>query len=259
MSLHQTLAVSLISLAAGLALADQGNTVSTALREGEVPHQALMTRVATRVSQEAAQRYPEATIEVQINPIDPRVRLPDCTLLNTQLQGERRYGRFSVAVSCRKPSVWKIFLTGDLHVALPVVVSRGAIGRSTEIQSSQVELEQRDISNLRNRYLTDLDAVIGWEARQDVPADHVFYAQQLKPARLVKKGDRVQITAEHAQISINATGVALSDGVRGQQIQIRNIHSGRIVHAWVRGPGRVSTRSGNTDRDKPQKLAFSQN
>ncbi len=205
------------------------------------PHAVLLAQVSDYVTQQAAARYPDADIDVRMNPLDSRVRLPMCSSLDTQLQNERKFGRVAVAVSCRSPIPWKIFLTGEVRVALPVVVSRGAISRQSEIQADQVELQKRDIAKLRSRYLTTLESVVGWETRKDVAADQVFYAQQLQPARLVKKGDRVQITARYKQVRIRTNGMALSDGVRGQQIAVRNQHSQRIVHGWVSAPGEVST------------------
>ena len=66
-------------------------------------------------------------------------------------------------------------------------------------------------------------------------------ASQLDVPIAVERGSKVQIVARRGGVEITGVGEALSAGRIGSQVRVRNQSSGRIVHGWVTGPGRVST------------------
>ena len=53
----------------------------------------------------------------------------------------------------------------------------------------------------------------------------------------MRKGDQVVIRAKTNAINVFMPGEALSDGVPGEQIRVRNLRSQRIVRARVVEPG----------------------
>jgi flagella basal body P-ring formation protein FlgA len=57
---------------------------------------------------------------------------------------------------------------------------------------------------------------------------------------LIKRGDRVAITAEKSGIGISMNGIAQSDGSRGQAIRVKNQNSERVINAIVIDSGKVS-------------------
>ncbi|MCY1454933.1 flagella basal body P-ring formation protein FlgA [compost metagenome] len=56
---------------------------------------------------------------------------------------------------------------------------------------------------------------------------------------MVSKGDQVVISAMSPAINVRMPGEALSNGAPGEQIRVRNLSSGRVVKARVKGPGQV--------------------
>jgi flagella basal body P-ring formation protein FlgA len=61
----------------------------------------------------------------------------------------------------------------------------------------------------------------------------------VQPAEAIRKGDQVVITARSGTVSVRMPGEALSDGVIGKQISVRNQRSNRVIRARVVGPGQV--------------------
>jgi flagella basal body P-ring formation protein FlgA len=61
----------------------------------------------------------------------------------------------------------------------------------------------------------------------------------LEDPPLVEKGKRVLIRAENELIRVTTLGKVLEEGRAGDQIQVMNIGSGKVVLATVVGPGTV--------------------
>jgi flagella basal body P-ring formation protein FlgA len=55
-------------------------------------------------------------------------------------------------------------------------------------------------------------------------------------------GDSVVLDAGHGLVAVSTQAIALTDGVYGEQIDVRNPRSNRIVTGWVTGRGTVTTR-----------------
>jgi flagella basal body P-ring formation protein FlgA len=92
---------------------------------------------------------------------------------------------------------------------------------------------------LNNAYLTSPDQVAGLRLRRQVAADTVLAPNQLEQQEVVKRGDKVVISAANSQVSVRMPGEALENGNMGTQIRVRNIRSGRVVKGRVTGPGQV--------------------
>ena len=54
------------------------------------------------------------------------------------------------------------------------------------------------------------------------------------------KCERVNIQSGKAGLLISAPGVAIMDGIKGQQIPVKNVSSQRVIHATVTAPGQVT-------------------
>ena len=209
--------------------------------DGEQDIGLLMQEVEDYLRGRSEQFYPNADLTISMNPPDKRVRLPLCESLEKTVQGERRYGRIAIEIRCRKPRAWSVYLTGMVTVKIPVAVAQNTIKRGSSIQATDISMQYRVLSQLGSRYLSSVDELLGWEAKRDISKGSIIFAQQLQAFRLVHKGDRVQITSSKNGFSVAASGIALNDGIQGQQIPVRNQQSNRVIHAWVTQRGLVST------------------
>jgi flagella basal body P-ring formation protein FlgA len=61
----------------------------------------------------------------------------------------------------------------------------------------------------------------------------------LQARNLVHAGQQVTIVAEGDGVRIATIADAIEDGQMGQSILVRNIQSGRVLHAMVSGAGTV--------------------
>jgi flagella basal body P-ring formation protein FlgA len=194
---------------------------------------------------EAREEYPDARVEARMQSLDPRLDLPPCETAELTPRGQQRHGRIPVAVRCLTPQPWSVFLTGDVAVSVPVVITTRPIRRGETFDASMLTLADQDLTQLRSLFYTDPAVVVGKEARRNLPASAVVVVSQLTEPVAVERGNKVQIVARRGSVEITSAGEALSDGRLGAQVRVRNLNSGRIVHAWVESPGRVSTTPGH--------------
>lgn len=184
----------------------------------------------------------DARYEVRVNRLDNRLRLPLCPegALGAELESPAEpVGRVTVRLSCESEVRWRLFVPAEVSLYQPVLVTTRPLPRHGVITAQDVTLLERDVGLLNNAYLTDIDQVAGLRLRRQVAADTVLAPNQLEQQEVIKRGDKVVISAANSQVSVRMPGEALENGNMGIQIRVRNVRSGRVVKARVTGPGQV--------------------
>ena len=179
--------------------------------------------------------------EIQVNPLDPRLRLAACDSDLTQsLESPAQpVGRVTVRVSCEGSTPWTVFVPAQVRIFRPVVVVKTALRRDSIIGAGDVALVEQDVSLLNRGYVTEVEQVIGRKLTRATRADQVLTPAMLQLAEAVGRGDQVVISARSGGINVRMQGEALSGGTLGQQISVRNLTSQRVIRARVAGPGQV--------------------
>ena len=179
--------------------------------------------------------------EIQVNPLDPRLRLAACDSDLTQsLESPAQpVGRVTVRVSCEGSTPWTVFVPAQVHIFRPVVLVKTALRRDSIIGAGDVALVEQDVSLLNRGYVTEVEQVIGRKLTRATRTDQVLTPAMLQLAEAVRRGDQVVISARSGGINVRMQGEALSGGTLGQQISVRNLTSQRVIRARVAGPGQV--------------------
>ena len=81
----------------------------------------------------------------------------------------------------------------------------------------------------------------GLSARVRTPEGTPLSDDRFERTRCVKKGDKVTLRSDNELIRVEMPALALSDGDVGDVVEARNLKSGRVVKAVVRGPGELAT------------------
>ncbi len=179
--------------------------------------------------------------EIQVNPLDPRLRLAACDSDLTQsLESPAQpVGRVTVRVSCEGSTPWTVFVPAQVRIFRPVVVVKTALRRDSIIGAGDVALVEQDVSLLNRGYVAEVEQVIGRKLTRATRTDQVLTPAMLQLAEAVRRGDQVVISARSGGINVRMQGEALSGGTLGQQISVRNLTSQRVIRARVAGPGQV--------------------
>lgn len=183
----------------------------------------------------------QARYEVSINRLDPRLRLPACDKdLTTTLESPSQpVGRVSVRVRCEGSAPWSVFVPAEVRLYREVVIASRPLKRNSVLGAADLALVERDVGLLNQGYLTDLQQAIGKKLTRPLNPDQILAPVHLQLADIVRKGDQVVISAGNATVNVRMPGEALSDGALGQQINVRNLRSQRVIKARVTGPGQV--------------------
>jgi len=179
--------------------------------------------------------------EIQVNRLDPRLRLPLCDQeLNARLESPAQpIGRVTVKVSCDGSSPWSVFIPAQVKVFRDVVVVKRPLTRGSIIGDADVALAERDTGTLGQAFLVTTEQAVGSKLTRPVVADQAILLTSLEKADVIAKGDHVVIKAQSGAINVNMPGEALSAGAPGEQIRVRNLQSQRVIKARVTGPGVV--------------------
>ncbi|MDF3194440.1 MAG: flagella basal body P-ring formation protein FlgA [Gammaproteobacteria bacterium HGW-Gammaproteobacteria-13] len=179
--------------------------------------------------------------EIQINRLDPRLRLPLCPQpLTTTLESPAEpIGRVTLRVRCDGDAPWTVFVPGQVRLYREVVIASRPLKRDNLLTDMDVVLAERDVGLLNQGYLTALKQAIGKKLTRPLLPDQVLAPIHVQAAEAIRKGDQVVISARSGGISVRMPGEALSDGTIGKQISVRNQRSNRVIRARVVGPGQV--------------------
>lgn len=178
--------------------------------------------------------------EIQVNPLDPRLRMPLCSQqLDASLESPTPLGRVTVKVRCNGSAPWTVFVPAQVRLLREVVVMTRPLKRESVIDQGDVALRERDVGTLTQGYLTQLEQAVGMKLVRPTVLDQVLTQQHMEQADVIRKGDQVVIVARSGSLSVRMPGEALDRGGIEAQIRVRNLNSKRVVKARVTGPGQV--------------------
>src|SRR5207253_7487115 len=188
-----------------------------------------------------ATSHTEGRYEIQVNQLDPRLRMPLCDkeLTATLESPAQPLGRVIVKVRCDGASPWTVFVPAQVRLFREVVTTTRPLKRAGIIEPEDVILRERDISLINQGYLTSVDQAIGQKLVRPMVSDQVITLVHMEQAEVVRKGDQVVISVRSGTLNVRMPGEALSNGGLSEQIRVKNLNSQRIIKARVTAPGQV--------------------
>lgn len=145
----------------------------------------------------------------------------------------------TVRIRCDGNSPWTVFVPAQVKLFRDVVVVARPLKRTAVIGPEDVALRERDISQISQGYLTEIDQAIGQKVVRPLVIDQVITQVHIEQAELIRKGDHVVITARSGTLSVRMPGEALTNGGLNEQIRVKNLNSKRVVKARVIAAGQV--------------------
>ena len=173
--------------------------------------------------------------------LDPRLRLQQCSSPLTAFNNSKKFGLGSqvIGVRCQSETPWTVYVPVIIKLYRAVVVAARPLNANHLVSASDIKLAQIDISTVRKAYFQEAKLVIGQQVKYPVAAGVVLSANNVRPQKIVRRGETITLIAEAGLMQVRMTGVALSDAVLGERIRVENISSKRIVEGVVDAPGLV--------------------
>lgn len=148
---------------------------------------------------------------------------------------DRRTNRFSALVTM--PAAGKglknIRLHGTFHETEEVPVLLRTIGRGEIVTEEDIDYISMRTRLLRRDTITNVDAVIGMQAKRLLKANAPIRSADLRRPLMVQKNRIVTMVLKTPLMTLTAQGKALQNGSRGDVIKVENAQSTQTVQATV--------------------------
>jgi len=173
--------------------------------------------------------------------LDSRLRLQKCDNPLTAFNNSKKFGLGNqvIGVKCQSETQWTVYVPVTIKLYRTVVVAARPLNANRLISASDIKLAEIDISTLRKAYFKEPKLVIGQQLKYPLAMGKVLSANNVRPQKIVRRGETITLIAEAGSMQVKMTGMALSDAVLGEKIRVENSSSKRIVEGIVDAPGQV--------------------
>ena len=187
---------------------------------------------------------PQTRYEITLDPLDPRLRLPVCSLPLEAFAppGYRPMGAATVGVRCSQDRSWTLYVTAHIKAFRHIAILTNAILRGASIKPSDIVLREQDVSSLSGGYFFDEQQIVGKLAKRSLNAGMAISPNELTAPRWVTRGQVVTLFVDSGGLQVRAQGEAMIDGAENDLIKVRNVVSGKIIDGFVTAPGIVKVK-----------------
>lgn len=184
---------------------------------------------------------PTGRTEITAGRLDQRLRLAACSepLESFLPPSGRTVGNTTVGVRCNGEKPWTLYVPVRVALYTEVLVAARPLARGERVAAGDLMPTERDVSGVQGGYLTDPAQAVGHVVRRAVAAQAILAPKMIEAPHLVEKGQRVVLVAATGGVEVRMSGTALADGSLGEQIQVRNLSSSRVVEGRVIDQGTV--------------------
>lgn len=207
-----------------------------------------LERIALRVESYLKRELQDCCERVQIRMIDqPRQLIvhEGNVTIRPRLGGDGRLQK--------RMSVWAdVFVEGEFFQALPfwfaveayqdVVVATRPLPRDYVLQSPDLFVSYRDVTEAGGTPLRSIDEAIGQRVSELIPAGSVVAKERLRDLAMVSKDQNVAVHVVSGAVDLKVRGIALADAQLRQRVVVRNPASNESFVGTVVGFGRVEVR-----------------
>lgn len=166
---------------------------------------------------------------------------PCPTKINVSGGNPTKLSRQQLTLECKSTKGWPIKVSTDMQVFLPVVISTVVINRGDNITATQLKLEETDITRNNRGFYHRIDNVTGMGAKRRIRANQILSPDLIDQPQLIKRGEKIKISANRDGISASMPGEALEKGEEGEVIRVKNLSSGKTIEAKVVEMGVVTS------------------
>ncbi|PAJ75148.1 flagella basal body P-ring formation protein FlgA [Pseudoalteromonas sp. NBT06-2] len=180
------------------------------------------------------------TRELSALPIDPRISDKNCEteLLINSVNVQRSNRQSTIQIKCLDEKKWNLYVQVKIMELAPIVVVNQNLSKGEIITNEHLITKQTQKHLIRTQYLNkaQMYTLLGSRSKRNIRSGSAITYKQVC---MVCKGDRVTIFASYRGLSIKTAGIALQDGIIGQNISVKNSKSGKKLHARVIGVDQV--------------------
>ncbi len=200
-----------------------------------------IARTAALDMEQRAREAGYSNIEVEVRPLDGRLNLPQCprALKVLPTTGQRVLGPVSSGIHCAGSDPWTLYVRGQVSAIVASPVLTEAIPRGSLISARDIALDEKRVTSDFGGIITDVNDIIGMEARKNLNAGQPVRFSDLRAPELISRGQSVELVSAVAGLQVRMEGKAVNNGAAGDLVWVDNISSGKRVQGTVAPDGTV--------------------
>ncbi|MDX2322589.1 MAG: flagellar basal body P-ring formation chaperone FlgA [Moritella sp.] len=175
-------------------------------------------------------------VSIEVSKIDRRITVTQCEgNISAVLVGNKSLKRTAtVRIRCDDAENWQVHVPVKIIRLVPVVVSNRPLSKGSLLTKNNTKIEYMNRVLLRSGYISDLAFVNRARLKRQLAGEQMISTRDIC---LVCKGESVTITSSVGNLTVKTGGLALSNGILGEKINVRNSKSKRIVSGIVQAAG----------------------
>lgn len=134
-----------------------------------------------------------------------------------------------------------ISISGKYKMMLEIPMLNKRIISGQGITNEDVFFSKLSADKVKKDIITNAEELVGSTAKTQLLPNKPIRKNELSKINLVSKNSAVKIIYKHANMTIEASMLALDDGALGEAIRVKNEQSGKIIRADVIGKGMVKS------------------
>lgn len=133
----------------------------------------------------------------------------------------------------------KLAISAVVHVLKPVATASRQIKSGEILQQEDLYMAEKDVSLLPLSFISDRAYALGRESKVIIPRGTVLLDWMLRRVSDIRAGDIVDLVKTGDGIRVQTSASAMEDGCPGKIIKVRNMDSGKVIPAKVKGSKEV--------------------
>jgi len=181
--------------------------------------------------------------EVEIDFSNPQIKIlipyneqPTIKIHSLKYDERTKFFQAIVSSPAEMTNATTISLKGRAHPVIAMPVLKQHISSGNLIKANNVVWKKTRV--LRSSYdsINSMEQLIDQVARRPLIAGRIIRVSDVRPQKLVTKGDFVTIHLRSQSMSLTTRGISIESGSRNEIIKIRNPRSKKIIAAKIIGP-----------------------
>lgn len=197
-------------------------------------------QAAAWLEQQAMAAFPGSLAQASVGDVDARLRLIACAEARFFLPANANlWGRGSLGVRCEAPSPWAFYLSYQVRLSGPALVSTRPITAREAPAGGDVELRQIEYTQSPDLYPRALPA--GARVNRPLAAGQAIVIGWLSLPSVIHAGRQVRLQTRTAAFTVSQDGIALNTAAPGEMVRVKT-PGGRIVQGLAQQDGTVAVR-----------------
>ncbi|MFQ6604266.1 MAG: flagellar basal body P-ring formation chaperone FlgA [Fidelibacterota bacterium] len=178
-----------------------------------------------------AQSIAAKDIRIQVKSI-PEVRPQAPAEADYVIRSENKIGFQTVWLEIYENGIYRrrYPVTIKLSVTIPVVTVARKVSRNKILTLEDLTFKTVDIERNLASYFRSREELVGRQARHVIQPGEILKTNMVSQPYTILRGEQVALKIVVGNLVVETDGIAQSNGQKGDQVRVRSLATGKIVH-----------------------------